>query len=108
MCLRDSNFLLFRSNHLITAPSLICTVSHPEPHAAGLDVELCGGRLGDVLLVRGKSLLDDAASSAVLVDNLDTAADVQLGLEHGVELAPDGLEVLVVADALHKVVWLAL
>lgn len=75
---------------------------------ASLNVQLRGGRPSNVLLVRRKGLLHGSSRSAVLVDNLNAAADVELGLHHGVELAPDGLEVLSVADTLDKIVWFAL
>lgn len=75
---------------------------------ASLDVQLRGGRPSNVLLVRRKRLLDGTAGTAVLLNNLDAAADVELGLHHGVEVVPDGLEVLGVANTLNEVVWLAL
>lgn len=75
---------------------------------ASLNVQLRGGRPSNVLLVRRKGLLHGSSRSAVLVDNLDATADVELGLHHGVQLAPDGLEVFGVTNALDEVVWLAL
>lgn len=76
--------------------------------STSLDAQLRGGRPSNVLLVRRKRLLHGAARSAVLLNDLDAAADVELGLHHGVEVPPDGPEVLVVANTLNEVIWLAL
>lgn len=75
---------------------------------AGLDAQLRGGRSSNVLLVRRKRFLHGSAGAAVLLNHLDAAADVELRLHHGAEIAPDGLEVLGVANTLNEVVWLAL
>ena len=75
---------------------------------ASSNVELRSGGVSEVLSVRRKRLLDGTAGTAVSLDNLDAAADVQLGLHHGVKLVPDGPEELGVANALDEVVRLAL
>jgi hypothetical protein len=73
-----------------------------------LDLELSSGGALDVLHVGSQGRLDRATRAAVLVDNLDAAANVEVGLEHAVQLAPDGLEELVVPDPVNQVVGFAL
>lgn len=61
-----------------------------------------------MLLVWRKRLLYRTINTAVSLDNLDTATDVQLGLHHRVKLVPNRLEVLGIVKTLDKVIWFAL
>lgn len=64
--------------------------------------------MSEVLRVGSKRLLDGTTGTAVPLNNLDTTADVQLRLHHGVKLVPDGPEELGVANTLDEVVRLTL
>jgi hypothetical protein len=86
--------------------SLVCNDGYLQP--ASSNVQLRSGRLSKVLRIWRKRLLHRTTSAAVSLDNLDTTADVQLGLHHRVKLVPDGLEELGVANTLDKVIRLAL
>jgi len=85
---------------------LVCNNNYEQP--ASSNVQLCSGRLSEVLRVWCKRLLNRTVSAAVSLDYLDTTADVHLGLHHSVQLVPDGLEKLGGTNTLDKVIWLAL
>lgn len=72
------------------------------------DAELGSGGTPDVFPVRGESLFNGTARTAILVHNLGTATSVELSFEHAVKLPPDGLEKFVALNALHQVIGFAL
>lgn len=101
--------VIFLSQSAELAITFFITCLHTSHlQSASLNVQLRSGGLSEVLLVWSKQLLHGATSAAVSLDNLDTTADIQLGLHHAVKFVPDGLEVLSVANALDQVIRLAL
>lgn len=87
---------------LVNATRVLLHTLHQE--VLPLDVQLGSGSALDEGLVGRQLLLQNTTLAAEALDNLDRAANVEAGVQHGVDLAPDGLEVVGLLDSLTVII----